>query len=247
MDVQDLLELAAKHPTATSRRSGVSRATINRLRKGDGEPSLGTLSELAAALGLAVEVRVNPSGDPYAAIAARVLLDPEMDAVVRPAVLKWLKRFERYGIAKDPEHLVETAGRLSAPQHHPDARFFAPRRGLDSFALGVNAASAGGSDSVVSGAPAAALLLDREVRGATILWSTDPDGASEAMRQTLVETSRFQPAGVVIAPAPRETLIDPLVVQQQRFASPIQTVLDLHGLGMVHLAREITKEWGKND
>lgn len=245
MDVQELIERAAGEPSRVSRLSGVSRATIHRLHRGESEPSLATLRELAAAIGLQVRVSVTPSGDPYAGLAARTILDPELDEFPDPKVQLWLQRFERYGLSGDlPERLAAAAGTLSAPQHSEGAIFFAPSRRLEHVNVPALLASAGGSNSVVSGCAAAACMLGREVLGASVLWTHDTEAAALGLGDTLTRSDRFQPAGVVVAHAPEELALGAFEDRGVKYASPVQVVLDLHGLGMSGTAAAIVEGWG---
>lgn len=244
MNVADFLELAASKPSQVSRMSGVSRATINRLHKGIGKPSLDTLEELAASLGYEVRIKVVPSGDPYAAIAARVLLDPMMPESTNPKVTKWLERFDRYGLT-DPTEIVSAAGKRAAPQHHADAVFFAPRPGFDVKRIAAVAYGAGGENSVISGAAAASVMLNESINGATVLWAENVAAAADNLNVTFKRASSFQPAGIVVVPAPAEIAVDAFVLESVQYVAPSQVLLDLVGLGMLKTANQLNEEWNE--
>lgn len=224
----------------------MSRATIKRLRDGQSQPTLGTLRELALAQGLDIAISVVPASDPDAAIAARVMVEKAMAGVsVRPEVASWTRRLARYG-ADEPAVLAAEAGRLSSPLHGQHSRYFAPRPGIDQARTARAAASAAVASHIqyaVSGAPAATQLLGGEVAGPTLLWVADTEPVTRALGDTFKQVDRYQPAGIVIAPAPQELFVDTAELHGVRFAAPVQVVIDLHGAGMSSIAAEVAKGW----
>ncbi|MBP1324889.1 hypothetical protein JOF28_000121 [Leucobacter exalbidus] len=120
-------------------------------------------------------------------------------------------------------------------------RFF--RFGLESPEYVVAEAGTSHGQYIISGAPAAENLLDLSILGPTIIWAEHHDEVSEHLGAELRETAGYQPAGFIVAHAPSETFIDAFIALQISFASPIQTMLDGHGLGLTAVAREITKDW----
>lgn len=247
MDVASLIRLAAQKPSVVARRSGISRNTIGRLNEGENTPSLNTLQELAFAMGYMVDVRVTECSDPNAAIAARWLIEEAFEGVsASREVEKWVQRFSRFGI-EGPEELIAEAGRLSTPRVHPDARFFTTNDDHLTGRTALIAASAAQNarqQHVVSGAPAAARMLENLVWGPVILWvAGDPGRIVSDLEQTLRRVDTYQPSGLIVAEAPSELMIDPLHDGLMTYASPIQTLIDLHGLEMGSVADQIASTW----
>ncbi|WP_030148529.1 hypothetical protein [Mycetocola saprophilus] len=259
MDVSTLISQLGAHPTSTARATGLSRMTIQRVRDGASSPELKTLREFALAAGLDVHLTLVPASDPGAAIAARALLDPTFTGVLDSEkdtstgisaadVQEWTTRFERWG-ARTPPEIIETAGRYAAPQHRAGAGFFSPRPGFSSARMMKLAHSTGVAARghyALSGVPVADFYLDQaSTPGPLILWSENADAASEILGQTLVRADRYQPGGVLVAAAHPAYLIDSIEIPEtgHRLVSPIQTVLDLHGLGFGALAEAITEGW----
>jgi transcriptional regulator with XRE-family HTH domain len=258
MDVPSLIESLGSAPSATARATGLSRATIRRVRDGVSSPTMATLRELALAAGYDLEVTLVPASDPAAAVAARVLLDPatpgsedlEGWGLIHggdlAAITEWIARLERQG-GGDPKRLLALAGRLSAPQHRKGARFFAPKAGVSQERIVEIAGSALGAGlGALSGVAAARVYLGHAPDpGPVVVWTSDADAVAERLAATLREVGEYQPAGVLLAPTMAAYFVDMIQppVWDQRVVSPIQAVIDLHGLGYDELANEITDGW----
>lgn len=261
-----MIQEAGRHPSATARATGLSRMTVQRVRDGVSSPGLQTLREFALLAGYDVRVTVVPASDPAAAVAARSLLDPEFhhhsgelpgspesaDAGVNRVdefeVRGWIERFERWGVVS-PQKVLETAGRYAAPQHRDGSRFFPPRAGFSAervIKLAGAAAASSHSRHALSGVGAADFYLARGASpGPQIVWAEDVGAVSETLGATLHEVGNYQPAGVIVAPAPAEYFFDSILdpVSGQTFVAPIQVALDLHGLGFSDLGSSLTEGW----
>lgn len=255
-----LLEQAGRTPSATARVTGLSRVTVQRVRDGVSSPTLKTLRELALAEGYDLDVRLVPPSDPAAAIAARVMLDPEMTQHVEFGALEgntqspsadvaaWVERIERQQKATLDE-ILAFAGRYSAPQFRKGAQHFAPRPGLSRERIAKATGYAGASSSgpyAISGVPAAELYLDHEVTlGPTVVWAEQPDAIVAALEASFRRVDSYQPGGIVVAPTLTEYFVDSVTDPVTRFVfvSPIQAAIDLHGLGYIGLAESITEGW----
>lgn len=258
MNVAELLNKLGESPSASARATGLSRATIQRLRDGVSEPTTQTLRELALSMSLDLEISLVPASDPLAAIAARALLDPTMPAASDAAgwldlgiedfgvVSTWAERLKRQA-GTEPSELVRRAGVLSSPQHRKGARFFAPRQ---DFSLDRTVAIAHGAigkpEGALSGIAAVKTYLgDVEVLGPVLIWTTEVASVAERLAASFEEVDSYQSAGVLIAPTPAAYFVDMLVPPafEHKIVSPIQLAIDLFGLGYQELASEITGGW----
>jgi transcriptional regulator with XRE-family HTH domain len=258
MDVPTLIGELGASPSATARTTGLSRATVRRVRDGVSSPTMDTLRELALAAGYDLDIALVPASDPAAAVAARVLVDPATPAVdvleaqglalpgEAAAVAGWMGRLERHDVG-EPDRLLEVAGRFSAPQHRRNARYFAPKSGVpQERIIDIAGGALGDRPGALSGVAAALLYLGHAPDpGPVVAWTVDVEGVAERMGATLREVGEYQPAGVLLAPTMSAYLIDMVRPPDwpQRVVSPIQAALDLHGLGHRELAHEITEGW----
>lgn len=258
MDVAELIEEMGRTPSATARATGLSRMTVHRLRDGVSSPTLATLRELALAVGYDIDVRLTPASDPAAAVAARVMADPATppledlagwgmtDPSDVEAITEWVARLERQG-GNDPQRLLALAGRSSAPQHRKGARFFAPKPGLTQKQIVEIANSALGSlTGALSGVAAARVYLGHAPDpGPVVAWTSDLAAVAQRLAATLHEADEYQPAGVLLAPTMPAYFVDMMTppVWEYQIVSPIQTAIDLYGLGYDGLANDITDGW----
>ena len=95
MDPVQLLKKSPLSLSEISRRSGVSRNTLNLWMRGAAQPSLTGLAKVMRVLGYEVSVSVHRMSDAAAATAARVLLG-EL-ASEEPDVKAWIDRFVQWG------------------------------------------------------------------------------------------------------------------------------------------------------
>lgn len=257
MDIRTLLADLGSTPSATARATGLARTTIQRMRAGVTSPTLETLRELALAAGYDLDVALVPASDPAAALAARVIADPAMPdledlggvglaAGEVDEIAEWVSRLQRQA-GDDPARLLQLAGRYSAPQHRKGARFFAPKPGVPQERIVQIANSALGRKlGALSGVAAARVYLGHAPDpGPVVAWTMDVDAVTDRLAATLREADEYQPAGVLLAPTTRAYFLDMTrpEVWHQDIVSPIQAVIDLHGLGYDGLANEITQGW----
>lgn len=234
MKIDQLIALAAQQPTRISRRSGVSRSTLKRVGDGTSEPTLATLREVALALGLDVRVAAGPASDPFAAAAARTLIDDSVPEQPRDAsVREWLERFERWGI-DDPLTLVAEAGALQGLEHRPGVRFLRAGPGALAELPGLLA----GTGWALSGAAAAAVIRGEAVAGPTVLWHEG--AAPTGLGTELVDATA---ADLIVIPAGATELVGATGRDGLNFVAPVQLVIDLHSLGMHGEAEFLTRGW----
>ncbi|BAU97128.1 hypothetical protein N24_2866 [Corynebacterium suranareeae] len=239
MNIDDLIALAAEQPTRISRRSGVSRSTLKRVGDGTSEPTLSTLREVALALGLDITVDAHHACDPFAAAAARTLIDDSVpENPHNLEILAWLKRFDRWNI-NDPLTLVSEAGTLQGIAYRPDAHFvklhptglaelpeFFQQRGIK-WAL--------------SGAATATVIIGKLLEGNSIVWhepAADLDFSSLGVVVTDVED-----ADLILVPSTATELLGSYTQDGLNFVAPVQLVIDLHSLHMFEEADYLTSGW----
>ncbi|GAB3594555.1 hypothetical protein CFAEC_12070 [Corynebacterium faecale] len=238
MKIDELIALAGGQPTRVSKRSGVSRSTLKRVKDGTSEPTLSTLREVALALGLDITVDAGPASDPFAAAAARTLIDdsvPENPGDID--VVAWLDRFERWNI-NDPLTLVAEAGILQGIHLRPGARFMTVEPG--ELADLPDMFSQHNTQWALSGAAAATVLMGKVVNGPTVVWhdSTHPGQFGFG---TPLDTA--EDADVILVPAGATELAGSYAQGPLNFVAPVQLVIDLHSLGMLTEAEFLTRGW----
>ncbi|AKK03731.1 helix-turn-helix domain-containing protein [Corynebacterium epidermidicanis] len=235
MEINELIQIASEHPSRTARDAGIARSTLNRIAAGKTQPSTDSLREIALTLGFDVEMSVRVAADPGAAQAVRCLLDSH----VSEADEVWLARFERWGL--EGRNLLERAGQLSNPSNQKGARFFGWAPSLN-IPLVVAAAAAGASSGwALSGVAAENFWLGAHNPGPTLLWTTESDRTCDLLERTLPQAESLEPAGVAVVQATGTELVDRAADGQLFYAAPIQTALDLYGLGLD--PTELTKGW----
>lgn len=247
MNVEELIQQAVKSPSRTAQLSGISRMTLKRLKDGSVTPNFTTLREIAIALGFDIQLKVVPASDGDAAVAARVLLDPEMENVaVRDQVQGWANRIKRHDF-EHPRVVARYAGKMSSPQHREGALFFAPRPGIDSDRVPLILMSAAGIETyAISGGPAARAFTGTVHSAPVLMWvseRTNIHEVGERIAETFTRADSFQPGGVLLAHAPVETFLDPFEEAGVLYTSPLQTVIDLYGLNAETTAEMISKDW----
>lgn len=235
MNVDELIRIASEHPSKTAREAGIARSTLNRIATGKTQPSLESLREIALTLGFDVALSFQEAADPGAAQAARFLLDSHVDY----ADEAWLARFERWKL--EGSQLLQRAGELSNPPGQKGTQFFGWEPIVNISLVAAAAAAGAGSEWALSGRAAENFWLGTDKPGPTILWTTEPDQCCELLERTLPRTDSLEPAGVLVAKATGTELVDRASDGQLFYAAPIQTVLDLYGLGLD--PAELTEGW----
>jgi len=224
-----------------ARLSGVNRSTIHRIAKGQTDPSLQTLRELAIVHGLDLDLRLRPLSDPAAATAARILLDQAMTGwPATPDETRWANRLEPL---EDPISITTTAGRASAPAEREGAVLL---RGDQSALRLASAGVAGGGPWAISGRAALAYAEGTDIAsGPSVLWVTDPVKTSRMLLDTHRPVTSPANAQVVVAPASSSVFVDFWEAGPIRFVAPMQMLLDCIGLGneLEQAALQIAEGW----
>lgn len=153
--------------------------------KGQTQPTLETLNEVLATMGLTAQLVVLPSSDPAAAAAVRVrvgdLDERDIPATLRGRVALWDRRVERWGVTGD--ELVRSGARAANPCARTGTLFFLPAKPM-TFAA------------------AAESLGQRWALSAdNLLWCEDPAAVAALLPQRLRRSPRPVKGGVIVAPA----------------------------------------------
>lgn len=186
---QQLRALLSGHPTLSlreiSRRSGVSRNTMSLWLKGQGQPTLATLREVLATVGMDAELVIRESCDPHAATAARAMLGD--DVAVGEKAEAWMRRFQRWDLEEDA--LIVEAARAANFCARPGTLFFLP-------APAITIASAADS-----------LGQKWALSGENIVWCEDPRAAANLLPARFREVDSPVHGGVIVAHAQGTDLV----------------------------------------
>lgn len=239
MKIDELIALAAEQPTRISRRSGVSRSTLKRVGDGTSEPTLSTLREVALALGLDIKVAAHHACDPFAAAAARTLIDASVpENPHNQDILAWLHRFERWNI-NDPLTLVSEAGTLQGITHRRDAQFVKLNpRGIAELPEFFQRHK---TEWALSGAAAATVIMAQIVLGNSIVWHEPAHDLDVSALGTIVDVA--EDADLILLPATATELVGSYAQDGLNFVAPVQLVIDLHSLHMFEEADYLTSGW----
>ncbi|MFW8623612.1 helix-turn-helix domain-containing protein [Corynebacterium glutamicum] len=239
MKIDELIALAAEQPTRISRRSGVSRSTLKRVGDGTSEPTLSTLREVALALGLDIKVAAHHACDPFAAAAARTLIDASVpENPHNQDILAWLHRFERWNI-NDPLTLVSEAGTLQGITHRQDAQFVKLNpRGIAELPELFQQYK---TKWALSGAAAATVIMGQIVLGNSIVWHEPAHDLDVSALGTSVDVA--EDADLILLPATATELVGSYAQDGLNFVAPVQLVIDLHSLHMFEEADYLTSGW----
>ncbi|AMA01182.1 helix-turn-helix domain-containing protein [Corynebacterium glutamicum] len=239
MKIDELIALAAEQPTRISRRSGVSRSTLKRVGDGTSEPTLSTLREVALALGLDIKVAAHHACDPFAAAAARTLIDASVpENPHNQDILAWLHRFERWNI-NDPLTLVSEAGTLQGITHRQDAQFVKLNpRGIAELPEFFQRHKI---NWALSGAATATVIMGQIVLGNSIVWHEPAHDLDVSALGTIVDV--VEDADLILLPATATELMGSYAQDGLNFVAPVQLVIDLHSLHMFEEADYLTSGW----
>ena len=222
--------------------------TDYRVLDDSGDPSLGTLREIAFACGRSLSLDTRPLADPAAAAAARAEL--ERDYVPNlPGVEQWRERLHRRVAAQqvNRNHIValaQEAGKASAPLLRSDTVLL---RGPVTFGRVASAGHASEQPWAISGlAGFQHPGLWETTPAPTILWTPDPRHVQQLLADAdLQATSRWQRAHVAICLAEPALFANSVEHAQVHYASPLQIVMDGFSIGGVaeSLARRQIDSW----
>lgn len=216
------LDLSA---AAVAKRAGVSNSTLHRIVNGQVDPSFGTLHEIAIACGLQLALTTAPLSDPFAASAARSMLEASYEPPNDPGVGRWRERLLRLAGGVDPVEIVKAAANASSPLDRRDATLYS---GSTTLARLASAGDASGARWAISGAAGLQLPPDVEIAPTvTILWCEDTHAVDQLLVGSgLRRTDRTDHTSVVVAAAEQELFTGAFTHGLVRYAAPIQIAID---------------------
>lgn len=228
MDPVQLLKKSPLSLSEISRRSGVSRNTLNLWLRGAAQPSLAGLEKVMRVLGYEVSVQVHRMSDAAAATAARVLLG-EL-ASEEPDVKAWIDRFVQWGDAPagggSYRALIERAAWASNPYGRQDALHFLPSNPITL----ASAVDASGQPWAMSGACAAQRVAG-QIAGAgepqsTLIWCTNPAEIVPSLPTRIRASAEPVSGGITLVPVAGEELTGATTESGIHYVSPHQLAID---------------------
>lgn len=228
----DALQLLKKSPLSlseVSRRSGVSRNTLNLWLRGTAQPSLAGLEKVMRVLGYEVSVQVHRISDAAAATAARVLLG-EL-ASEEPDVQGWIDRFVQWGDAPagggSYQALIERAAWASNPYGRHGALHLLPSNHITI----ASAVDASGQPWAMSGAFAAQRVAG-QIAGAgepqsTLIWCTNPAEIVPSLPTRIRASAEPVTGGITLVPVAGEELAGATNEAGIHYVSPHQLAIDV--------------------
>lgn len=216
---------SGRSASAVARRAGVSPSTVHRVVNGQVDPSLGTLRDIALACGVDLGLSARATSDPYAAAAARAMLEEGYDAPPADEVQAWVERLPRLAETDGPVGLVEAAAAASAPLMRPGAALFT---GTTTLGRVASAGDASKAPWAISGAAGLYLPTPGDpLPRVTILWTADPRASFHLLADAeLKPTHRPDRAALAVLAAEPALFHGAFNRGLVRYAAPIQIVLD---------------------
>ncbi len=228
----DPLQLLKKSPLSLSeisRRSGVSRNTLNLWLRGAAQPSLAGLEKVMRVLGYEVSVQVHRMSDAAAATAARVLCGDLKSE--EPDVKAWIDRFVQWGDAPagggSYQALMERAAWASNPYGRHGALHFLPSNPITI----ASAVDASGQPWAMSGAFAAQRVAG-QIAGAgepqsTLIWCTNPAEIVASLPTRIRASAEPVSGGITLVPVAGEEITGATKESGIHYVSPHQLAIDV--------------------
>ena len=229
MDPVQLLKKSPLSLSEISRRSGVSRNTLNLWLRGAAQPSLAGLEKVMRVLGYEVSVQVHRMSDAAAATAARVLLG-ELSSE-EPDVKAWIDRFVQWGDTPagggSCQALIERAAWASNPYGRKDALHFLPANPITL----ASAVDASGQPWAMSGAFAAQRVAG-QIAGvgeprSTLIWCTNPADIVPSLPTRIRASAEPVSGGITLVPVAGEELTGARKELGIHYVSPHQLAIDV--------------------
>lgn len=229
MDPVQLLKKSPLSLSEVSRRSGVSRNTLNLWLRGTAQPSLAGLEKVMRVLGYEVSVSVHRTSDAAAATAARVLCGDLKSE--EPDVKAWIDRFVQWGDAPagggSYQALIERAAWASNPYGRHGSLHFLPSNPITV----ASAVDATGQPWAMSGAFAAQRVAG-QIAGAgepqsTLIWCTNPAEIVASLPTRIRASAEPVSGGITLVPAAGEEITGATKESGIHYVSPHQLAIDV--------------------
>lgn len=229
MDPVQLLKKSPLSLSEVSRRSGVSRNTLNLWLRGTAQPSLAGLEKVMRVLGYEVSVSVHRTSDAAAATAARVLCGDLKSE--EPDVKAWIDRFVQWGDAPagggSYQALIERAAWASNPYGRHGALHLLPSNHITI----ASAVDASGQSWAMSGAFAAQRVAG-QIAGAgepqsTLIWCTNPADIVSSLPTRIRASAEPVTGGITLVPVAGEELAGATNEAGIHYVSPHQLAIDV--------------------
>ena len=229
MDPVQLLKKSPLSLSEVSRRSGVSRNTLNLWLRGTAQPSLAGLEKVMRVLGYEVSISVQRSSDAAAATAARVLCGDVKSE--EPDVKAWIDRFVQWGDAPAAggsyQALMERAAWASNPYGRHGALHFLPSNPITI----ASAVDASGQPWAMSGAFAAQRVAG-QIAGAgepqsTLIWCTNPAEIVASLPTRIRASAEPVSGGITLVPVAGEEITGATKESGIHYVSPHQLAIDV--------------------
>ncbi|WP_083298944.1 helix-turn-helix transcriptional regulator [Corynebacterium sp. HMSC074E01] len=228
MDPVQLLKKSPLSLSEVSRRSGVSRNTLNLWLRGTAQPSLAGLEKVMRVLGYEVSISVQRSSDAAAATAARVLCGDVKSE--EPDVKAWIDRFVQWGDAPAAggsyQALMERAAWASNPYGRHGAFHFLPSNPITI----ASAVDASGQPWAMSGAFAAqrvaGQIADAGEPQSTLIWCTNPAKIVPSLPTRIRASDEPVTGGITLVPVADEELTGATKESGIHYVTPHQLAID---------------------
>ena len=223
--VRDILDSAQLSVLEVAEYSGVPKSNIYRYLKGDAEPTLSVLQEIALAAGVDLGVVVRTLSDGDASEAVKIILGVSSE-VTSDGVQEWVERITRRKPASGWD-VLDIGGQASNVLHRAGAHYF---RGNLSVLTIASAGDFTDKQWALSGAPALEALGLERTDAPTILWAVDAEGAARALKKSATPLPQPDGANIVVVHAIHKELEEVTVREGIRLVSVLQGLIDVISL-----------------
>lgn len=223
--VRDILDSTRLRVLEVAEYSGVPKSNIYRYLKGDAEPTLSVLQEIAHAAGVDLSLGVRPLSDGAAAEAVKVILGNSLDDSGHD-VQEWVERITRRKPASGSD-VIEFGGQASNVLHRAGAYYF---RGNLSVLTIASAGDFTDKPWALSGAPVLEALNLDAADAPTILWAVDAESAARALEKSATPLPQPDGANIVLVPAIHNETGEVTVRGGIRLVSVLQGLIDVISL-----------------
>ena len=248
--IREAVERMTYSKSELARRADVSRTTALTVTEDQSRARVGTLRELALALGYDISIELDRASDPLAAAAARVMLgETSLRGDIETRELDaWIVRLERYlgvdaGSADglDVLDVITEAARVSGAHRREGAVMFSGRNDADRL---ISAGRASGARWVLSGS-AALEALGADPGKTVVFWTEDTKHVAELLAGTHRQVKMHTAAEVIVAPAHPSVFAGSVTIEDVNLVTPLQGIIDAVAAGGVdrEIAAHLARSW----